>query len=144
MAKNPGGDHQGVGGGVNSKRVINTPRVEELPQEDKNSGVKLKGNRVTGEDRQGRGGDGKTPTTRETNASGDIGSEKEMTSGLGPAPIPHRGTESGRGSEARLHRHPGGARPERASKYRLLAPAETAGDPSAAELQECGMATRPR
>ena len=66
-----------------------------------------------------------------------------MTSGLGmPAPpIPQWGTEADRGSVVRPHRHPDGAdgaRPERASKYGLLAPQEPAGDPAAVETQVRG------
>ena len=63
VAENPRGDCQGVGGGVESPSGTNTPGVEELPRGDKSSGVTLEGNGVTGSDRQGRGGDGNSPST---------------------------------------------------------------------------------
>ena len=63
MAENPGGDRQGVGGGVELPRGINTPRVEELPQGDETFKVTPEGDGVPGADGQGRGGDRKSPAT---------------------------------------------------------------------------------
>ena len=63
-----------------------------------------------------------------------------MTSGPGPAavPRPQRGTTADIDRVVILHRHPNGARPQRTSEYGLLAPAEPAGDPDAAETQVRG------
>ena len=66
-----------------------------------------------------------------------------MTISLGPAlpPSPQRGTATGRGSKVRPHRYldgANGARPACASKYGLFSPAEPAGIPAAAEIQERG------
>ena len=143
VAENPVGNCHGVGGGVESPRGINIPGVEELPRGDNTSGVTPKGNRVLGEDIQGRGRDGTPLTTRETESRRDSGGNKKMTSepGTAAAPRPHRGTAAGRGSKVRPHRHPDGAKGavhERASKYSLLVPAELACDPDAAEIQEGG------
>ena len=63
VAENPGEDRQGVGGGFELPRDIDTPGVEELPQGDKTFGVTPKGDEVPGEDGRGRGGDGNPPTT---------------------------------------------------------------------------------
>ena len=88
----------------------------------------------------GKGKGLKPPTTRETEASGDRGSDEEITSELAPPPppSPQRGTAADRVSEARPYRHPNvsdGARPKRANKYGLLAPAELAGNPAATKIQ---------
>ena len=101
------------------------------------------GDRVPGVDGRGQGWYRNSPTTRKTEASGDSGSTKEMTSRSGPAALPssQQGTAVGIFREVRPHRPPGGAdgtRPERASEYGLLAPVNPAGDPAAAELQERG------
>ena len=85
MAENPGGDRQRVGGGAELPQGIDTPGVEELPRGDKTYGVTPKVDRVPGEDGRGRGGDRTPPTTRETEASGDSGRDKEITSGPWPA-----------------------------------------------------------
>ena len=53
VAEKPRGGCQGVGGGVESPQGIDTPGVEDLPREDKTSGVPTKGEGVPGEDRQG-------------------------------------------------------------------------------------------
>ena len=66
VAKNPRGNRQGVGGGVDSPRGTNIPRVEEFPWRDEIYGVNLKGDRVWGEDGQGRGGDTKSLATQDT------------------------------------------------------------------------------
>ena len=63
MAENLGGDCQGVGGGVKSPQVTDTPRVEELPWGGETSGVPTEGEGVPGEDGWGRGEDGNSPTT---------------------------------------------------------------------------------
>ena len=55
VAKTPGGDRQGVGGGVELPRGTNTPGVEELPWGNQTSGVTLEGDKVPGEDGQGQG-----------------------------------------------------------------------------------------
>ena len=74
-------------GGVKSPRSINTPGVEELPRGDETAGVTPEGDGVPGEDGWGLGGDGNSLNTQETEASGDSGSDKEMTSRPGPAVI---------------------------------------------------------
>ena len=48
VAENLGGDRQGVGGGVELPRGINTPGVEELPRGDETPGVTPEGDRVPG------------------------------------------------------------------------------------------------
>ena len=143
VAKNlRGGYRQGVGGGVESPSGINTPGVKELHRGDKTSRVTPEGDGVPGEDGRGRGGDENPPTTQETKERGDSGRDKEMTirPGPGPAPppIPQRVTAADRGSAETLHRHPDGARSERASEYSLLAPVDLAGDPAATETQVYG------
>ena len=68
MAEKPEGDRQGVGGGVKLLQGIDTTKMEELPWGDNTPRVTPRGDRVPGEDGQGREGD-KTPfTTRETKA----------------------------------------------------------------------------
>ena len=60
-------------------------------------------------------------------------------------PSPQQGTAANKNSAGTQHRHPNsanGARPERASKYILLAPAEPAGDPDAARTQVRGNSHR--
>ena len=49
LAENPGGDHQGVRGGVKFLQGIDNPRVDELPWEDETPGVATKGKLVMGE-----------------------------------------------------------------------------------------------
>ena len=61
VAGNPGGDREGVGGGVESPQGIDTPRVDALTWGDKTPEVDTKGNGVMREDGQGRGGDGTPP-----------------------------------------------------------------------------------
>ena len=144
VAENPRGDCQGVRGGVKYPMGIGPHVVEELPWGDETSGVTPEGDRVPGEDRQGQGGDGTPPTTRETKASRDSSGDKEMTSGAGPAapaapPRSRRGMAAGRESAVRPHMHPDGAnsaRSERVSQYGLLALVEPAGDPAATEIQK--------
>ena len=63
MAKKPGGDCQGVGGGVESPMVTNTPGVEELPQREETYIVTFEGDGVPEMDGQGRTGDGNSPAT---------------------------------------------------------------------------------
>ena len=46
VAENSGGEIQGVGGGVDLPRGINTPGVEEVPWGDKTSGVTSYGYKV--------------------------------------------------------------------------------------------------
>ena len=122
---------------------INTPGLEEFPYEDKTSGVPTKEERVLGEDVRGRVGDGPPPTTQETESLRASSSDKWMTSRMGPAapPIPHWGTAADGDRAGTQHRHPDGAdgaRPGRASKYGLLAPADPAVDPAAAGTQVSG------
>ena len=118
-------------GGSSIPRVINTPGVEEIPWGDKTSGVTSEGDVVPGEDGRGQEGDGNSPTTRDTEASGDSGSGEEITSGMGKAaPLsPQLDSAAGRGSETRTHRHPTGANGARSEhgalarrKYGLLTP----------------------
>ena len=87
VVENPGGDRQGVRGGVELPRGTNTPRVEELPGGG-GSGVIPEGNRVPREDERGQGRDGNSPATRDIEASGDDRRREE------PAvpQIPHQGT----------------------------------------------------
>ena len=88
-------------------RGIDTLGVEELPQGDETSGVTPKGNGVTGTERRGWGGDGNSPATHDTKASGYSGSSKEMASGPGLA--------SSIGRKVSMHRNinsADGARPE--------------------------------
>ena len=66
VMENPGGDHQGVGGGVESPQGINTPGVDALPQGDETPGVATMGNGVPGESGQGQGGYGTPHTTQAT------------------------------------------------------------------------------
>ena len=61
VTENPGGDLQGVGGGVKLPQGIDTPGVEALPWGDENPGVDTKGDGVTGENGHGRGGDRNPP-----------------------------------------------------------------------------------
>ena len=129
-----------MGGEVELPMGIDTPGVEEFPRGDETSGVTPKGDGVPEEDGQGRGGERTFPATRETEVSRGSSSDEEMMSGPGPAapPTPQQGKAAGRGSKVRPHMHPDGARPERASKYGLLAPSEPAGNPAAAEIQKRG------
>ena len=85
MAENSGGGRQGVEGGVESPLGIDTPGVEELPRGDETSGGTPEGDGVPGEDGWGLGGDGNSLNTQETEASGDSGRDKEITSGPWPA-----------------------------------------------------------
>ena len=144
VAENPGGDCQGVGGGVESPRGTNTPRVEELPWGDENSGVTLEVDGVQGAEGQGRGWDGNPPATRDTKGSGDTSRGEEMASGQEPtAPqIPHRGKAEGEIGDVSTQRHPEGtygARPEHGKlarrEYILLDPEDLTGNPAAAEPQ---------
>ena len=57
VAENLQGYRQGVGGGVESPQGIDAPVVAELPWGDKTPRVTTAGEGVSGEDRQGRGGD---------------------------------------------------------------------------------------
>ena len=75
VAENPEGDCQGVQGGVKSLQGIDTPGVTYLPQGDKTPGVATEGEGVLGEYGLGQGGDGTTPTTRETRACMTSGGE---------------------------------------------------------------------
>ena len=69
VAENPRGNPQGVGRRFKSPQVINTPGVDALPRGDETPGVATKGNRVTGEDGWGWGGDGTPPTTQASKES---------------------------------------------------------------------------
>ena len=69
VAENPGVDRQGVAGGVELPRGTKIPGVEELPRGDETSVVTFEGDGVTEVDGRGRGGDGKSPATRETKKS---------------------------------------------------------------------------
>ena len=63
VAENPGGDCQGVGGGVELQRGIENPGVEELPRGGEISGVTPKVDRVPGSDgRTGAGRGQKLPS----------------------------------------------------------------------------------
>ena len=80
VAENPGGGPQGVRGGAKSQRATDTPRVEELPQGGKTSGVTLKGNGVPGADGRGHKGDGNPLATRDTKGSGNTIHREKMAS----------------------------------------------------------------
>ena len=147
MAENPGGDRQGVGGGVEFPRGNDTPGVEELPRGYKTSGGTPEGNIIPGEDIQGRGGYGKSPATRDTKGIGNNSHREEMASGKEPAApqIPQQGTEEGGRGEVIPHRHSDGAdgaRPEHGTLVRrkcgLLAPEELAGNQAKTEPQGSG------
>ena len=60
-----------MGRGIKSPRGTNTPGVEELPHGDETSGVTLEGNGVPRADGQGRGGDGNSSATKDTEGSGN-------------------------------------------------------------------------
>ena len=100
-----------MGGGFESTRGIDTPKVEELPCGDKSSKLTPEGDSMTGEYGWGQGGDGNPPTTRETEASGYSSIDEDMTSGLGPAPpsSPQGVTAADRGNKERPYRHPDSA-----------------------------------
>ena len=111
-----------MGGGVESPRGIVTYRVEEFPQGDENAGVTHEGDGVPGHKKQGREGTETPPPPKKPEPAAP--------------PSSQRVTAAGRGREVSTYRHPysaNGARPE----HGLLAPEEPAGDPDAAELQEC-------
>ena len=55
-----------MGGGVESPRVTDNTRVEELPQGDKTSWVTLEGHGVPGTDGWGRGVEGNSQSTLDT------------------------------------------------------------------------------
>ena len=61
MAENPGGDRQGVQGGVKLPQGIDTPGVAEFPWGDETPGVATELEVVPGEDRRGWVGDGTPP-----------------------------------------------------------------------------------
>ena len=63
VAENPGGDRQGVHGGVKSPQGINTHGVVELPWGDETPRVTTEDELVPVEDGRGQGGDGNPPTT---------------------------------------------------------------------------------
>ena len=141
VAKNPRGNCQGVGGGVESPRGTDNPGVEELPRGDKTSGVTPEGNRVPGADGRGQGGDGNSPATRDTKGRSNTsrGEEMEIDQDLAAPPIPQRGMEKGERGEVITKSHSNsddGARPEQGAlvrcKYGLLAPYEPTGDLAAA------------
>ena len=71
-------------GGVKLLRGTDTPGVEEFPPGDETSGVTPEGNRVPRADGQGRGGDGKSSSTRDTKESGKNSRGEEMASGQEP------------------------------------------------------------
>ena len=83
-----------MGGGVELPQGIDTPRVDELTQGDKNPGVPTKGDKVTGEDGQGRGGNGNPLTNQASKDSGDNSSNDGMAHGprTAEAPRPQRDT----------------------------------------------------
>ena len=119
VAENPRSDRQGVGGGVELPRGINTPGVEELPKGGRNLPSESQGRRSAGRRWKGAGRERRT-TTRETKAHRDSDGDEEMTSGPGPAPLlsPQWSTAANRGSAVTPHRHPDGAdgaRPKRTS-----------------------------
>ena len=123
VAENTGGYCQGVGGGVELPRGINTPGVEELPQGDETYGVTLKDYGVPGADGQGRGGDRNSSSTQDTEGSSHNSCGEDMESGQEPAapPIPQRGTVEVERVKVRTQRHPNsadGAKP----KHGALAP----------------------
>ena len=74
-----------MGGEVESPQGIKTPGVEDSPQGDETSRVPTKGERVPGEDRRGRGGNGTSPTTQENEACGASGGNEGMTREPGTA-----------------------------------------------------------
>ena len=76
--KTPGGDRQGVRGGVELPQGIETPRVDELSWGDETPGVATKGKGVTGEDGCGRGGGGNPTTTQSSEENGAGGGNEGM------------------------------------------------------------------
>ena len=86
VAEKPRGDCQGVGGGVELLQGIDTPGVDVFYWGDKTPGVDTEGNRETGEDGQGRGGDGNSPTTRASADSVADGGNNGMA--FGPRTVP--------------------------------------------------------
>ena len=110
VAEKPGGESQGVHGGVELPQSIDTPRVAELPWGGKTPGVTTKGEGVPGEDRRGQGGDGNPPTTRATEACRAGGRDEEKTGGPGTAapPRPQRGMAADRDSKGARIRHTAG------------------------------------
>ena len=107
VAENPGGNRQGVQGGVKSPQGIDTPGVDALPQ----GGRKLQsGHQGRQSDEGGRTGAGrgwKPPH----HLSGDSGNNEDMMSGTGleVSPIPQQGMAAGR---VRDQEGEGGAPPE--------------------------------
>ena len=96
---------------------IDTPRVDELTQGDKNPGVPTKGDKVTGEDGQGRGGNGNPLTTQASKDSGDDSGNYGMENGprTAGAPLPQRDTVADNNSVGPLTRQSNGndgARPK--------------------------------
>ena len=97
VAGTPGVDRQGVVGGVESTKGIDTHEVGELPWGDKTSGVTLEGDGVPGTDGLGWGGDGKYPATHETKGTTVTRHGEDMSGGKEPAAVPSatRGTTEG-------------------------------------------------
>ena len=138
VAENPGGERQGVGGGVESPQGIDTPGVDALPRRGENPGVENNGDRVTGEDGRGQGGDGNSPTTRASADSRANDGNDGVAHGPRTAAFPHpSGTAADNDSVGPLPRQSDsadGARPENGMhlrrKYGLLAPEEPEGSRS--------------
>ena len=145
--RKPQGGSPWSGRGIRVAEGHRNPRVEVLPRGEKTSGVILKGDRVPGEDGQGRGGDGKSVSTRDTEGSSNIscGEAMESNQDLAAPPSTQRGTAEGERGDVIMQRHSNGvngARPEQGAlvrrKYGLLEPGEPAGDSSAARPKGIG------
>ena len=99
------------------------------------------GDGVPGADRWGRGGDGNSPATRDTEGSRNTSRGEDMASGQEPAApqSPQRDTSECKILEVSTHRCPDGARTKHGTlarrEYSLLAPKDPAGNPAAAEPQ---------
>ena len=97
LAENPGEDFHWLGGGVESPRGNDTPRVEAFPRGGATSRVTLEGDKVPGTDGRERGGGRNSAFTLETEGSTATCRRREMASEPDPAATPSTlwGTEEG-------------------------------------------------
>ena len=128
VAETPGGDRQGVQGGVDLSQGIDTPGVDAFLRGDEPPGVDTKGDGVTWEDRQGRVGDGNPPTTRASADSGNNGMARGPRTMVPPRPSDTAKDDDSAGPLPWQSKGADGARPENSMhprrKYGLLAPEE--------------------
>ena len=86
MAENhPRGDRQEVRRGVNSPGGHQHPQSRRVFWGDETSKVTPEGNKVTGAEIQGRGGDGNSPATQDTKGSSIYSRGEEIASRQEPA-----------------------------------------------------------